>query len=156
MRRIATLAEDSLPLVIGGATETVKHFVVALPRTLAERTAVVPTLRMGAPDAALPEILAALREMRQREQAAHITALRDAAAARGRAALGFEGAQRAAEQGAIAELIFSDVAWQAHPEEVEALVHRALTSGASVEWTALQPQPESQTDGIVAGLRFTL
>src|SRR5690606_27007591 len=135
MRRVTTLAEDSLPLVIGGAAETVKHFVVALPRALAERTAVVPTLRTGAPDAALPGALAGLRERRQREQGAHVAALGGAAAARGRAALGLEGAHRAAERGAIAELIFSDVAWQAPPEEVEALVHRALTSGASVEWT---------------------
>lgn len=156
LRRVATLAEDALPVVVGGAAETVKRFVTSLPRQLADRTAVVPTLRMGAADAALPEILETLRDMRRREQAAHIAELRDAAAARGRAALGFERAQRAAELGAIAELIFSDSALKAHPEEVEALVHRALTSGASVEWTPLEPAPDAQTDGIVAGLRFAL
>ncbi|WKW11645.1 hypothetical protein Strain138_000902 [Pseudogemmatithrix spongiicola] len=156
VRRVTALAEDALPVVVGGAVETVKRFVAALPRALADRTAVVATLRMGPADAAIPEIGEALRAMRQREQAAHLADLRDAAAARGRAALGFERAQRAAEVGAIAELIFSDTAWRAHPAEIEALVHRALTSGASVEWTPLDDGDAPQADGVVAGLRFSL
>lgn len=155
-RRVTALAEDALPVVIGGAAEAVKHFVQALPRPLADRSAVVETLRMGPPDAAIPDILGALRDLRRREQSAHIAALRDAAAARGRAAVGFENAQRAAERDAIAELIFTDAAWHAHPAEIEALVHRALTSGASVEWTALDAADAAQSDGIVAGLRFAL
>lgn len=155
-RRVATLAEDSLPVVIGGATETVRRFIQSLPRPLADRTVEVESLRMGPPDAALPEILAALRDLRRREQAVHIAELRDAAAARGRAALGFEHAQRAAEMDAIAELIFTDTAWRAHPAEIEALVHRALSGGASVEWTPLGDADGGQSDGIVAGLRFAL
>lgn len=155
-RRVVALAEDTLPVVIGGASETVKHFVGTLPHQLAERTAIVDGLRMGPPDAAVPEIREALRVLRLREQTAHIAALRDAAAARGRAALGFELAQRAAERDAIAELIFTDAAWRAHPAEIEALVHRALNSGASVEWSPLDATDAAQSDGIVAGLRFTL
>lgn len=156
VRRATALAEESLPVVVGGAVEAVKHFVLALPRPLADRTAVVSTLRMGPADAAIPEIVEALRELRRREQATHIAELRDAAAARGRAALGFERARRAAEVGAIAELIFTDTAWRAHPTEIEALVHRALTSGASVEWTAIDDAEGTQHDGVVAGLRFSL
>lgn len=156
VRRVTTLAEDALPVVVGGAVEAVKRFVLALPRPLAERTEVVSTLRMGPVDAAVPEIVAALQAMRRREQAAHIAELRDAAAARGRATLGFEGAQRAAEVGAIAELIFTDTAWRAHPAEIEALVHRALSSGASVEWTAVEDGDATPQDGVVAGLRFSL
>lgn len=155
-RRVAALAEDALPIVLGGAAETVRHFVATLPHALARRTAIVESLRMGPPDAAVPEIREALRVLRQREQTAHIAELRDAAAAHGRAALGFEHARRAAEMDAIAELIFTDAAWRAHPAEIEALVHRALSSGASVEWTPLGDADAAQSDGIVAGLRFAL
>ncbi|MBA3854062.1 MAG: hypothetical protein C0503_06575 [Gemmatimonas sp.] len=156
VRRVTTLAEDALPVVVGGAVETVKRFVLALPRPLAERTEIVSTLRMGSADAAIPEIIATLQGMRRREQAAHIAELRDAAAAHGRAALGFERAQRAAAVGAIAELIFTDTAWRAHPAEIEALVHRALSSGASVEWTAVEDPEHTPHDGVVAGLRFSV
>jgi stalled ribosome rescue protein Dom34 len=156
VRRVTALAEDALAVVVGGATDTAKRFVQALPQPLAARSVIVDGLRMGSPDAMLPQILAALRELRHREQAAHLAELRDAAAARGRAALGFERARRAAEVGAIAELIFTDAAWRAHPAEIEALVHRALAAGASVEWTALEDGEASEVDGVIAGLRFTV
>lgn len=156
VKRVVALAEDTLPVVVGGATGMVKHFVQALPRSLAERTTVVQALRMGPADPIVPRILEALREMRRREQAMHLVELRDAAAARGRAAVGFERAQQAAEAGAIAELIFTDAAWRAHPAEIEALVHRALTSGASVEWTPVQDGETTPPDGIIAGLRFPI
>lgn len=156
VKRVTTLAEDTLPVVVGGATGMVKRFVQALPRALADRSTVVGTLRMGSADADVPEILEALRDLRLREQATHLAELRDAAAARGRAAVGFERAQHAAEVGAIAELIFTDAAWRAHPAEIEALVHRALTSGASVEWTPVQDGDATPPDGIIAGLRFPI
>lgn len=155
-RRTATLAEDDLPLVIGGSAEMTKRFLAALPQAIAERSTVLETLRMGAADEALPEIHSALRTQRLREQAAHLSELRDAALARGRAALGFERAQRAAELGAVAELIFSEEAWRAHPAEIEALVHRALGSGASVSWMPDADGLAGDWDGVIAGLRFSL
>lgn len=156
LRRAVTLAEDTLPIVVGGATETVKHFLAGLPRPLAERSVAVPALKMGATEPAMPDILTALREMHRKELANHIEELRGAAAAHGRATFGIDDTQKAAELGAIAELIFSDSAWRARPEEVEALVHRALTSGATVEWAPLSEADVAQADGIVAGLRFAL
>lgn len=156
VKRVVALAEDTLPVVVGGAAGMVKHFLQAIPRPLADRTTVVHALRMGPADPMVPRILEALREMRRREQAMHLVELRDAAAARGKATVGFERAQQAAEAGAIAELIFTDAAWRAHPAEIEALVHRALTSGASVEWTPLQDGDATPPDGIIAGLRFPI
>lgn len=156
VRRVATLAEDALPVVVGGAATMSKRLVGALPKALADRTALAATLRMGDADKALPEIVESLQSLRRREQAAHIAELKDAAAAHGRAALGMAKAQRAAEVGAIAELIFTDAAWRAHPAEIEALVHRAISGGASVAWTSASDADTDQLDGVVAGLRFTL
>jgi hypothetical protein len=155
-RRTATLAEDALPVVIGGSAEMTKRFVAALPPALAGRSLVLETLRLGAADKALPEILEALRALQQRERAAHVAELRDSALAHGRAAFGFERAQRAAEMGAVAELIFSEQAWRTHPAEIEALVHRALGGGASVAWLPDADGVAPEWDGVIAGLRFSL
>ncbi len=108
-------------------------------------------------DAFVP-IREALQVLRSRRQEDRVDALREAAHTNGRAALGYEGASRAASLGAIAELIFSEDAWRQRPLEIEQLAQYALADGADVEWASpsLRRALEGEADGIVAGLRFPL
>ncbi len=156
LRRVVLLAEDALPVVIGGSDVVTSRMQSWMPSKLAARSVILPALQMQDAVQLLPEIQDALRALRAREQAQHLSELRDAAAAHGRAAIGIEKIRAAAEVGAIAELIFSDTAWRLHPEEIEGIVHRALTTGARVEWTPLDPPEPAKKDGIIAKLRFPL
>lgn len=154
VRRIAAVAEDGLPVAVGGSAEMRRRLEQALPSRLRERSVHVESLRMQPADEVLSNIVGALRELRHRQQSARIAELRGEAA-HGRAALDLATAQRAAELGAVAELIFSDEAWRAEPAAIEALVHRALDGGAEVAW-APAAVAAGQADGIIAGLRFAL
>lgn len=158
LRRLTTLADSGLPLVVGGAPESAAHLFRQLPAAYAERSALATGLRMTPPAESLPAIHEALHALRLRHQEARLDALREAAHRNGRAALGLEVANRAAQSGAIAELIFSEQAWRRHPQEIEALVQRALADGAEVAWAdpAVMRDLDGEADGIVAGLRFPL
>ena len=157
-KRLATLAEGGLPIVIGGTPETTAHFVNTLPTSIASRCVVTPALNPQSTEAETTEaVRAALRILRSRLQARRVSALHDAAFADGRAAVGFQEAARAADLGAIAELIFSDRAWRENPEEIEALVQRALADGADVTFASkeeLEAAAQGDDDGVLAGLRF--
>ncbi|MBX3175083.1 MAG: hypothetical protein KF709_11765 [Gemmatimonadaceae bacterium] len=158
VRRVAAMAELRMPILIGGAPDAAVHVLEALPAATRERAILAPDLRMGAPRDYLDEIRAALHALHARQQEERVTALRDLALAGGKAAIGYPVAERAAQMGAIAELIFSTEAWRQHPLEIESLVRRALVDGAEVE--VLEPTVaaamDGTADGIITGLRFPL
>jgi hypothetical protein len=156
VRRLPSLAEAGTPILIGGATDAAQQVVEALPLPLRDHAVLVPELRMGPADASLSILRDALRAHRAKRQLARVQALREVAHANGRAAEGFEVTQRAADLHAIAELIFSDAAWHLHPEEVEALVQRALDDGAHVEFAEPTVLAGTNSEGVIAGLRFPL
>lgn len=158
-RRLSTNGEARLPIVLAGTPETTAHFINTLPSAIAERCVVASSLHSGSSGAEVAgSVRAALRVLRSRAQAQKVSALQDAAYADGRAALGIEAASRAADHGAIAELIFSDRAWNENPKQIEALVQRALAEGADV--TVADPATvdgaNGDAGGVVAGLRFPL
>jgi hypothetical protein len=116
-------------------------------------------LRLEPPQDRLPLVREALHELEARRLGERVSALRDAVHANGLATSGLEQVARAAERGAIAELIFSDRAWHDHPGEVEALVQRALLDGARIATTGSatgRDGLDGEADGLVAGLRFAL
>lgn len=158
-RRLGQNGEAKLPIVLAGTPETTAHFINTLPTPVAERCVVASSLHAGSTGAEVSEaVRAALRVLRSREHSRRVGELQDAAYADGRAALGFEDASRAADLGAIAELMFSDRAWRENPREIEALVARALAEGATV--TVADPAAVEAADGeakgVVAGLRFPI
>lgn len=157
-RRAATLSEDHLPVLVGGPAEAAVRVLESFPAALQRRSARVEALRMENPSSKLPLLVEALQALRERQQRQHVEELREDAYADGRATLGFDQAFRAAERGAIAELIFSDGAWRARPEAIELLVHRAIDAGAQVQWapSGVLDGEASVADGIIAGLRFPL
>jgi hypothetical protein len=157
-RRLTALAGGGIPLVVGGAPETAAHFYRLLPPGFEGRNILAPAVRMDESPELLPAIVAALDALRTRRQGDRLDALRQAAHASGRAALGLVGTARAAERGAIAELLFSESAWRAHPQEVEELAQRALVDGAEVACVGagLMHGADGDEDGIVAGLRYPL
>lgn len=158
-RRLMTNGEEKLPIVLAGTPETTAHFINTLPAQVAERCVVAASLHPGSTGAEVSEaVRAALRVLRSREQTQKVHALQDAAYTDGRAALGLEDASRAADLGAIAELIFSDRAWRENPRQIEELVQRALAEGAEV--TVADPAAveaaNGEAKGVVAGLRFPI
>lgn len=158
VRRIGTMAEFRMPILIGGAPDSAVRVLESLPVALADRSILATDLRMGAPREYLGEIRAALRTLHGRQQQERIAALRDLALSGGTAVVGYETAERAAQMGAIAELIFTDDAWHRHPAEIEALVRRALVDGADVEFAepgAVRAM-DGAADGVIAGLRFSV
>ncbi len=158
LRRLVVLADSGLPVVVGGAPETAARLLHLLPAVFHGRAALAPRLRMEPLTDAFVPIREALQVLRSRRQEDRVDALREAAHTNGRAALGYEGASRAASLGAIAELIFSEDAWRQRPLEIEQLAQYALADGADVEWASpsLRRALEGEADGIVAGLRFPL
>lgn len=156
VRRLPSLAEAGTPILIGGAPDAAQSVLEALPLSLSDQAVLVPELRMTPAAASLPLLREALHTLRAKRQLARVEALREVAHTNGRAALGFEVAQRAADNHAIAELIFSDAAWQQHPEEIEALVQRALADGAHVEFAEPAVLTGANSEGVIAGLRFPL
>jgi hypothetical protein len=158
-RKLANPGEDALPIVLTGTPETTAHFINMLPGTMTERCVVASSLHPGSSGADVTQaVRGALRVLRSRAQSQRVSALQDSAYADGRAALGMEDARRAADLGAIAELMFSDRAWKEHPREIESLVQRALAEGAEVTF-ANGGEVESangEADGVVAGLRFPI
>jgi hypothetical protein len=158
LKRLASMAGDSMPILLGGTPEGAHRVMNGLPKLLADRAIIVESLRMGDPDHAMDALRVALHALRARHQHQRIEQLREAAYGSGKAALGYETAKYAAERGAIAELIFSESAWRAHPGDIEALVHDAIAEGADVEWA----EPEAERDladpinGVAARLRFPL
>jgi hypothetical protein len=156
VRRLPSLAEAGTPILIGGAPDAAASILEALPLPIRDQAVLVPELRMGPADASLGTLRDAVHALRAKRQLARVEALREVAHANGRAAIGFEVAQRAADHGAIAELIFSDSAWHQHPEEIEALVQRALADGAHVEFAEPTVLTGANSEGVIAGLRFPL
>ena len=157
--RVVTLVEAHEPVLIGGAAAASAHLFDLLPDVIATRSVVVPALTMPLSDAAaLPIIHDALIALDATMRMRRVTELRELAHARGRAAVGYAPASAAADLGAIAELIFSERAWQQHPDEIEDLVQRALFEGASVVLAPSFPNTpyDGDTEGIIAGLRFPL
>lgn len=156
VRRLPSLAEQGTPILIGGAPDAAQSVIEALPLPQRDHAVLVPELRMGPADASLTILRDAVHALRTTRQLARVEALREVAHANGRAALGFEVAQRAADLHAIAELIFNDAAWHLHPEEIESLVQRALADGAHVEFAEPSVLTGANSDGVIAGLRFPL
>jgi hypothetical protein len=156
VRRIPALAEAGTPILIGGAPDAAQNVLEALPIPQRDYAVLVPELRMGPADSSLTELRDAVHALRAKRQLARVETLRDVAHANGRAAVGFEVAQRAADHHAIAELIFSEAAWHQHPAEIETLVQRALADGAHVEFAEPAVLTGANSDGVIAGLRFPL
>jgi hypothetical protein len=158
-QRVVALVEPQEPVLIGGAEEARAQLLELLPDAVALRAVLVPTLTMAMePGPAAPVVAHALHELDIAMRARRVVELREMAHARGRAAVGLSPARAAADIGALAELIFSERAWRLHPTEIEDLVRRALFEGADV---AVQPSIpgmplDSETDGVIAGLRFPL
>lgn len=158
VKRSLALSDDHLPVLVGGPTESVTRVLAAFPASLEARSCDAPELRMEDPNGKSAALLAALRRLRDRQQRERVTALREDVRERRRAAAGYDEAFRAAERGAIAELIFGDDAWRARPDAIEFLVHRALAAGATVQWAppGVLNDETGAADGIIAGLRFPL
>jgi hypothetical protein len=156
VKRAVALSEDHLPLLVGGPTEAVQRILSAVPASLTERSTRVSDLRMESPERSLGAIVDALKSLRESQQRHQVDALREDAHEQGHATVGFEQAFRAAERGAIAELIFGDSAWRARPEAMELLVHRAVDAGATVQWASdvVLNGDARGLDGVIAGLRF--
>lgn len=158
-KRVTALAPQDVPVVLGGAPNSATRVQELLPDALQPRTVLAPELRMGSAAQGLEAIREALHRWQAARLEQHVTELRDLAHAGGKATLGIEEARKAAEHGALAELIFSDAAWRRQPQEIEALVQLALAEGAEVavaELASADPAEDSRMDGIVAGLRFRL
>ncbi len=156
--RIVALAGRE-PVLLGGGAEMSARLLDLLPQQLAGRAMVVPGLTLQSSEAeTVAAVHAAAASFDALLRARRVSELRELAHTRGRAAVGFAPAQAAADLGAIAELIFSERAWQQHPDEIESLVQRALFEGASV--AVAPPLPDApldgDADGIIAGLRFPL
>lgn len=157
--RVLTLIGPHEPLLIGGGAESSARLRDALPDHVAAHAVIAPALTMHLEiGPALPIIHEALVTLDATMRTRRVAELREMAYARGRATLGFETACTAADLGAIAELIFSESAWRRHPDEIEALVQRALFEGASVVIAPALPDPslDGEADGIITGLRFPL
>lgn len=156
LKRAVALSEDHLPVLVGGPAEAVARVMASLSSSVGARSTRVAELRMENPDTRLDAIQAALKTLREAQQRHHIDELREDAHDHGRATMGFDQALRAAERGAIAELIFGDSAWRARPEAMELLVHRAVDAGATVQWASdvVLNGDGRGLDGVIAGLRF--
>lgn len=158
-RRLTNQPGEPLPIVLTGTPETTAHFINTLATPLADRCVVAPSLHPGSTGAEVSEaVRGALRVVRSRAQSQRVTDLHDSAYSDGRAALGIDDARRAADLGAIAELMFSDRAWKENPREIERLVQRALAEGADVTVANLGTVEgaNGEADGVVAGLRFPI
>lgn len=157
VKKLSSLPGPALPVVVGGAPESVAHLMKALPAAVEARTAHAESLRMALPAESALVVRSTLRALQVRRMGARAEELHDEAQANGLATTGLEHASRAAAQGAIAELIFSDHAWRAHPQEIEVLVQQALDDGATVAWAPSEEgraRLDGEADGLVAGLRF--
>lgn len=158
-RKLATPGQEALPIVVAGTPETTAHFINSLPSTMAERCVVASSLHAGSTGAEVTgAVRAALRVLRSRAQSQRVNALQDSAFSDGKAALGIDDARRAADLGAIAELMFSDRAWKENPREIESLVQRALAEGAEVTFanSGAVESANGEANGVVAGLRFPI
>lgn len=158
VKRAVLLSEDHLPVLVGGPAAAVLRVMAEFPASLEERSARVPNLRMDHPERDVAALVDALRSLTERQQRQRVEHLREDAHGQGRAAVGFEQAFRAAERGAIAELIFGDGAWRAQPEAIEWLLHRAIEAGADVHWApdGVLDGAAKDADGIITGLRFSV
>lgn len=158
-KKLSSHGEHPLPIVLTGTPETTAHFINTLSAAVAERCVVASSLHAGSTGAEVADaVRAALRVLRSRAQSQKVSALQDAAYSDGRAALGIEDASRAADLGAIAELMFSDRAWRENPERIEDLVQRALAEGADVSVAGANTveAANGEANGVVAGLRFPI
>ncbi len=157
LHRLGSLPGPELPILVGGASESVARLIKELPANLVDRATEAGDLRMEPPQDALPVIREALHTHQARRLGQRLEALRDAAHANGLATAGLAQASRAAARGAVAELIFGDHAWRQHPDEIAALVQRVMLDGAEVAWAGGDaPALDGEADGLVAGLRFAL
>jgi hypothetical protein len=159
VHKLNAVPGPELPVVVGGSSESVARLLKAVPASLAERSGHAEALRMELPQDAIPAIRGTLHELQARRLGQRLEALRDAAHANGLATTGLARTSKAAAHGAIAELIFSDQAWQAHPQEVETLIQRALMDGAVIAWAGPRAGRfglDGEADGLVAGLRFAV
>jgi hypothetical protein len=157
--KLAGLPGDPLPIIVGGAAESVAHFMRELPEAIAERTARAESLRMEAPQLVLPLIRRTLHELQARRLGQRVEQLREAAQSNGLAARGIARVSAAAARGAVAELIFSDRAWRADPGKLEQLVQRVMLDGgviASAGSSGATDELDEGSDGLLAGLRFAL
>lgn len=159
VNKVSAVPGPDLPVVVGGSAESVARLLKAMPAAVAARSGHAEALRMELPQDAIPAIREALHALQARRLGERLESLRDAAHANGLATTGLARTTKAAAHGAIAELIFSDRAWHAHPNEIEALVQRALMDGAVIAWAgpdAGRAALDGDADGLVAGLRFAV
>ena len=156
--KVPILAHPHEPILVGGATEATTLLLHSLTPALRNRCQVVPGARLDSEGGTLAAALqAAMAERTSSQREQRIASLREEAHPNGRAAIGLGPAQAAATFGALAELIFSERAWQEHPEAIEQLVEHALLSGAAVQMDrAPGTVLDGDTDGVIAGLRFPI
>ena len=157
--RIPLLAQPHEPILIGGSTDATTALVDGLPAPVQERTRVVPHLTLATHGGDLAAVIHTTLHLDATQwRRGRVESLRDTARANGKAVEGLKSAQKAAEMGALAELIFSESAWRHQPEVIEQLVHRAMLEGAMV---AADPSGAGSildgiNDGVIAGVRFAI
>jgi hypothetical protein len=157
--RIPLLAQPHEPILIGGSTDATTALVDGLPAPVQERTRVVPHLTLATHGGDLAAVIHTTLHLDATQwRRGRVESLRDTARANGKAVEGLKYAQKAAEMGALAELIFSESAWRHQPEVIEQLVHRAMLEGAMV---AADPSGAGSildgiNDGVIAGVRFAI
>jgi len=155
--QVLHLAGRTMPILIGGGAEAAARLLAHLPGAVADRAVLVADLALSADDAVTaPVIHGALQDLERTLRLRRVAELREMAHAHGRAAVGLTPARTAADLGALAELIFSERAWRQHPDEIEALVQRALAAGAEVALAPVGGDMPSDGEGVFAGLRFPL
>jgi hypothetical protein len=156
--KLPILAHPGEPILVGGATEATTILLHSLSPELRNRCQVVPGARFDSDGGTLAVALQhAMMERTAAQREQRIASLREDAHPHGRAAVGLGPAQAAATFGALAELIFSERAWQDHPAAIEQLVEQALLSGAAVQMDrAPGAVLDGDADGVIAGLRFPI
>ncbi len=157
--RITQLAGDSGWVVIGGTPEWAHVAAAALPRNMAARTLVVPTL---AHDAHVNEIGSvakqAATELRGAMDGVLVDQLIEDAGAGARAAVDVAAVQRALRSRAVDALLLSPQFIRRHEAEAEDLVRAAIASGADVEVPSgvAAERLDQAVSGVAARLRFPI
>lgn len=159
VRRIRALTDDDMPVVLGGAMETVTRIRESLPPGFAERTFVATALpartTLAKTRRIAIEALSALRVARQRTLVAQVI---ERPHTHRHLALGLEPVSHAIDAGAVDLLLLSPAAVRSRPEETDNLIQRAFTEGADVEIVApaAATMLDARAGGAAARLRHAV
>lgn len=154
---IGTRSVDDGIVVLGGADEVVKRLLPLLPRSLAGRVAVRPSLHLEMSVAEVrEEIRSAAGDLSEAGHLALVAAVVDAARAGGKGALGHEDTGKALEGRQVDTLLLSRSYIQAHPEAADQAVSLAFSQGAAVEELSGEAGERLDVEGygVAARLRF--